>query len=124
MRISKYLWGKIFQLGILISLSTLDITIYGTTKYIEGIIQIVPWIRSAFILGILLALTGLRGLAKTCKNHRKFKLVIGRSLYLPTLLAVLITVIIQGFTINLLKNTQFVSSLLLFLFGYITSWTA
>ncbi len=124
MKVSEYLWGKIFQIGILISLSTLNITIYGTTRYLKGLMYIIPWVRSAFILGIILTTIGVIGLAKTCKTHRKFKLVIGRSLYLPTLLAILLTILMQGLTINLFRNTQFVSSILLFLLGYITSWTA
>ncbi len=123
MVLSKYLWGKIFQIGLIMLLITLDVTIYGT-EYVKGLVGIVPWIRSTFILGTLLTLIGLRGLLKTCKTNRKFKLIIGRSLYLPTLTAIAITILTKQTTIHLVTSTQFLISIMLFFFGYFISWTA
>ncbi|GEM_PF-6198806 len=124
MAFTKYIWGKLFQIGLLITLSTLDVTIYGTTKYLEGIVGIVPWIRSTFLIGTLITLIGLGGITKTCRTDSEFKLTIGRSLYLPTLTAIAITMLTKGLTINLITSTQFILSTLLFILGYFISWNA
>lgn len=124
MVIKKHIWRKITEIGLVLFLSTIGIVIHPKVDEIQEIITQIPHMRPVFFISLIILLIGLKGLTSACETGRELKLYFGRALYLPALVGILIAILTFRIQISLLTNIQFILSCLLFILGFILSWTA
>ncbi len=120
--IKRYLWRNLLSASLLLTLATIGITINPTATHLYSIATLIPYIQSLFVVSLALVGISLLGLSKSCKDWKTFKISLGRSIYLPALAGVVISLFSYGPTVQMIYSIQFLASILIFIVGFLLSW--
>lgn len=122
--IRRYLWRNLLSGSLLLTLATIGITIHPTADYLHSIASLVPFVQSVFIVSLFLVGVSIIGLAWVCEDWRRFRLSLGRSIYLPALAGIALALITHGVSKQVILNVQFLVSTFIFVLGFTLSWTS